>query len=548
MTKFRRAAGKVAQTATTRWPDSRQQRRTVRTRNQSNIYNTTHTTGTGSPHQQNEQHKNRLYYLSSYSGSIIMTTTTTTVETTTSATTTNTIKRRRLPPSSQTQNNKLFPTFLKPPCDYESLYSSYLSEWQGDNNTLRTHVEINDLIVVAAPSERVVVAVTSLGQVIVMKTTMTTMMMMMQGDENENDSTTTKRIIDVSTKPLRTVVLLKNRDGSTRLVVGGDGGMWSLDGWQDHYHATNEETTPPMEEPIIVRISDVAIQEIQVVVFIAAAEVEETSDVYALTKEGHILRYSDGGGKSITIYKKTAKPATTFRFVSSSDKSGGPTLIVIGTAMSEVLLWDVAKAKVVDTLSLTKAFSKGTTHKKASCVYKVTSILVTQQQWWTVGGARVVENNNNGSDPHGCGGGGGGGGGGGFLCTWHGPTRSVAAQVETRETIQGLLLGQDSNNGGGGGGAQGLLLYSIANESVVSLWNSPYQLQRTHRIQMSSCPSGKAMVAATFQQKDNNADDDDDENDKADDSVTLLFVTGVGSKVDVLKDHCCVNTLEISKA
>jgi hypothetical protein len=125
----------------------------------------------------------------------------------------------------------------------------------------------------------------------------------------------------------------------------------------------------------------------------------------------------------------------------------------------------------------------------------VTSIAITNHDWWTVAGKYS------------------GSGTGGFVSTWHGSSRSMVAFCEMCELVQALAVHHQE-------------LYLVAKEGVVSIWNYPYSLQRTHCI-WTSPPSTKA-IAINHHHKNN-----------------LVAVAGVGPKVDILQDHCRVQTLEL---
>ena len=137
--------------------------------------------------------------------------------------------------------------------------------------------------------------------------------------------------------------------------------------------------------------------------------------------------------------------------------------------------------------------------------FVVKSIFVTNGCWWTIGGeiyrsyadryhttisshnqqGRSNTNNNNSNDLT----------TNGFISTWHGPTRTCVSFAKTNEIIQGLLSPTStmteylSRNGffrnviGSSSGSSTTRIfdhdgsfYSIGNEGMVSVWNSPHDL------------------------------------------------------------------------
>jgi WD40 repeat protein len=81
----------------------------------------------------------------------------------------------------------------------------------------------------------------------------------------------------------------------------------------------------------------------------------------------------------------------------------------------------------------------------------ISSCKARDENWWTVAG---------GNGPN----------GGGFISTWHGPSRSLIATVDTRETPQQLAFYSGANG-------SSTTLLSVANESFVSHWQNPLSLE-----------------------------------------------------------------------
>ena len=438
---------------------------------------------------------------------------------------------------------------MKPPCHYQHLYSSYFLEWQEakqSNSMIRNHMDVNDMLVVDnsdGDGNDWLVSVTSLGQVVLIQ--------MQDGDDGEgsiavdspSSSDDKKIIVDVSTEPLRTVALYMGTN-SNQLIVGGEGGIWMLD-----LRSGLGNITPTQ----ILSIPNNTIQEIR---FAHNNRNPEGPIVlYALTKEdGQILQCTmttianDATSNLLrtkVIYKNPMKPVTTFRVQSFplSDSADDSTFLVIGTSVSEVLWWDVQKQKSVDSISLSKeltpkqqqslnAHSRHIKLKTNTFVnYTITSLWCSNDQWWTIGGARTTTNKRGSGSTNGN----ANVGGGGFVCTWHRPTKSMIAAVDTRETIQ-RLIGMKSNNASS-------QLYTLGNESILSVWNSPYQLQRTYRISIHS-PSGKAIAVASDAKSSSSSLTSSQQPLQNTATHPILCVAGVGCKINIIQEHCCVDTID----
>jgi hypothetical protein len=155
------------------------------------------------------------------------------------------------------------------------------------------------------------------------------------------------------------------------------------------------------------------------------------------------------------------------------NNSGGPSNLLLTGGEDGILgIWDRNQDKLVDKIDMANvsdaASSKSQSRAKKPTSRWISSVLPRDENWWTVAGGTEK---------------------GGFLSTFHAPTRSLIASIETHETPQNLAF---CNNA----------IVSVANESVVSHWN-PLSLERTHRVwcgppsayAAAVAPDGKLAVA-----------------------------------------------------
>jgi hypothetical protein len=154
-------------------------------------------------------------------------------------------------------------------------------------------------------------------------------------------------------------------------------------------------------------------------------------------------------------------------------------ILLLGTNQSKVLCWNIATEKFSKPLLLPESDSD------------ITSIISSNQDWWTVASSSSKKGN--------------------FMRTWHGPTRSEISKVQIREIIQGLGVSTATNQ-----------LYSIGNESFLTVWDSPYQLERVHRIRMSAHSNQTLSI-------DN----------------MLMVVAGAGTTIDLVEKNVCLLSMDI---
>jgi hypothetical protein len=297
-------------------------------------------------------------------------------------------------------------------------------------------------------------------------------------------------------------------------------------------------------------------------------------------------------GKKHRPPPKATENATSMLVVSDPKMSSTPTaspLALVGTDHGRVLIVPTGSptkdSPPSSPRSLSLNQSKGrdlvpapAREALSGCI--VTSIMETHNTWWTVAmatsasppGKSTGQKHDTGKD----------GAVGGVLSTWHAPTVTLVAVCPTRESVHSIratapgewassdAADHDAPGAGAGDGFRSAssTFYSIGNESVVSLWTSPYQLERAGRV-WTNPPSSKALaicpadggggggVASTSKSgtppasgangrddADNDRKDDDDD-DSSNYHGCLVAVAGIGTKVDIVLDRCCIETLQL---
>jgi len=196
--------------------------------------------------------------------------------------------------------------------------------------------------------------------------------------------------------------------------------------------------------------------------------------------------------------------------------------LLIGTSESQLLIWTPSGA-TLETIHLysspdqaaKSSSSIGSTTSMIPFEISVTAIGCSNGQWWTIAG--VAKRHHKSRNPPSLSA--AGSNSSSILATIHGPTRSCVSVKECRESISSLMVPNRTCMAGA--------LYTVANEGALSVWESPYQLERSHRI-WTSPPSGKAMAAISMG-----------------DNKTLIVLAGVGPYIDVIQDHCRIQTLNV---
>ena len=223
-----------------------------------------------------------------------------------------------------------------------------------------------------------------------------------------------------------------------------------------------------------------------------------------------------------------------------SNTAGNNPLLLVGSPTSgKILIWDVGNDQGMDSLDVGQAIASSSSPaadsfssnispskmSKKSTFYgrsssptpptvqhqpRITAMNLSEH-WWTIAGGKS--------------------GGpyqsleGGFIATFHGPSRSLVTCTTTRECIQHIaslsVIDEHANDS---------RLVTVANEGVVSYWDSTYSLQRTHRV-WTSPQSSKSVAVLPWT--------NDGPND------TTVAVGGVGPTVDILQDCCKTQMLTL---
>lgn len=165
----------------------------------------------------------------------------------------------------------------------------------------------------------------------------------------------------------------------------------------------------------------------------------------------------------------------------------------------------------------------------------VSQILETHQgNWWT-----VVANRKGGAIPqqhqqqHYL----------GLLSTWHAPSMTLLASTETREAIHRVATTLQEGDAG---------FYSVANHQAITVWKSPFQLERTGRIWStplssyavaSSSSATVISLSSGAQERSPIAIDNDAVSGSH--SMEVVAVAGVGNKIDLLVNQCQIQVLTL---
>ncbi|CAJ1960013.1 unnamed protein product [Cylindrotheca closterium] len=186
------------------------------------------------------------------------------------------------------------------------------------------------------------------------------------------------------------------------------------------------------------------------------------------------------------------------------------TSLLVGTNQSKVHCWDIEKQAYSEPLDLS-SFNNSKLEEETAV--RVTAISSIQSDWWTIAGSIISDETWTGSfrkkkagykRPV------------SFLGTWHGPSKSRAQLVSNiLESIQGLLVAASGQ------------LYSIGNVPTLTVFESPYQLERPRRIG-TNAKSNKAICCGLMNGG--------------------LAVAGVGSKVDLVQSSVRLQSLDLLQA
>jgi hypothetical protein len=118
----------------------------------------------------------------------------------------------------------------------------------------------------------------------------------------------------------------------------------------------------------------------------------------------------------------------------------------------------------------------------------------------------------------------------GRIATWHAPSKALVASYETPEAVSSISSLPTDACRSHTSNSDEMLLYSVANNQVVSLWRSPYLLKRMGRL-WTTAPSNKAIASVVCGGRRG--------------ATTFMAAAGVGNSVDIYADHCRARTLTI---
>lgn len=131
-------------------------------------------------------------------------------------------------------------------------------------------------------------------------------------------------------------------------------------------------------------------------------------------------------------------------YLHSLDLVPNSNLLIAGGEDGILEVWDTDTDKRVDCIDLSQDLPKQERW--------ISSCRARDKHWWSIAG---------GFD------------GGGFLATIHVPSRSVTCCLERRETLQQICYHENA-------------LISVGNESYISFWNDPLNLQNPARVRSHS--------------------------------------------------------------
>jgi hypothetical protein len=446
---------------------------------------------------------------------------------------------------------------LPPPCTYQGLYSSYGKEWEERRKTIPIHVDISDLASFSNfPGSSGLAACTSLGEVVLFRASAASSSTSSPGErshrqyDQENDrngrclieQTPVKRW-KVSQGPLTSIQVVVGGSAddaaaanSIQILVGGEEGLFSISFPHASWTAAAADAAAVSKwSSVTCRVQQQLVDEAADRVFVLGEEHGRIVQVYSLSSQKLLQSIDLGQSRASTL-------ALAASYDDDDDDDQGPstttmtTTLLIGTTDSQLIIWNSpGTMEMIRLSSSDEPDSKSVggnnsaeTHPKMMLPFDVavTSICASRDQWWTIAGSACHHhhNNNNKSRSNTT---------GGVLATLHGPTRTLVSCTATREMIHSIAINNDSNHGGGDP-----RVYTAANEGVVSVWESPYRLERQARI-WTNPASGHAITSIPLGGGDSTT--------TTTTTTSVIAISGVGSQVDILQDACRVQSLNINQ-
>lgn len=361
--------------------------------------------------------------------------------------------------------------------------STYQEQWAERRQGTPVHVDVTAL----ASSEGLLVGCTSWGEVFLWE---------------EEEKEVAVRRWQVSSLPLKSIQIRdaigNDHPRHDRLVlVGGKEGMWTIP-LKDHIPIHSDSNK---WDTVTFDVRQILVDMNRVFVLGELGEMH----VYALPDNKLVQTIDLNGSKATTMALAGSDEVLAESDHDSQQQSMdlGRSLL-IGTADSKILQWTptttTTRASKVEVIGLyepdTSKAERTSTGCRGSLPFEitVTAMHCTDDNWWIIAGI-----GKNKKSPY-----------RNILATLHGSTRTLICQKVVRETIHGIHYQSQSAH-----------LYTIANEGVVSVWDSPYRLELMQRL-WSSPPSARAIVNL---------------------GSTMVAVAGIGPKVDLFENNCRVQSL-----
>ncbi len=358
---------------------------------------------------------------------------------------------------------------------------SYREEWEHRRQQTAAHVDVTGLLSIGGA----LVACTSLGEVMIWEPTRSDVARSIC-PSNETLSLpleqTPSRRWKVTTQKLKSIQCYdESENGDFNILIGGEEGLWTISKVRCNNKGADKW------KAIVPNVRQILVDRDRVYVLVEIGSIQ----VYSLSDQHFLYSIDMNGSHASTMALNP--PLDTVADDQISDCRYRS--LLIGTIDSRILFWSETVDSIMESIHLypSDSFKSNSPASKLPFEIMVTSIHCSQDQWWTIAG--VCRNKK--SPPNRC-----------ILATLHGPTRTLVSHKETRENIH--VIESISSR-----------VYTIANEGVVSIWESPFHLERVQRI-WASPPSGRAMVVFNSSQ---------------------LAVAGVGSKIDIFEHDCRIQSL-----
>jgi hypothetical protein len=396
-------------------------------------------------------------------------------------------------------NNKKRKQSIPPPFHYdEKLYSSYRFEWEVRKRLFPPPLQVTSLCFLK--EDNTLLAGTSLGTV-----------MMYQQEEGDGSEW---KYLGERKLGNHEITFLHAVSSSSKLAVvvvaGGLGGLW----WWPNVKETMNDT-----------IARASAKDHYKNLAVVQAQAND-SHIYITTPKQTLFQIdlslllsdeeNSNSIKPIHITLDTSPTSACYEITAlhlTASLSGSENQwLLLGTDQSKVLCWDVNQQTFSKPLVL-KDDDTTSNSNTTTATTRVTAMASIHPDWWTIAGITTEGKVNKEN----------------FVTTWHGPTQSrIQGVSNVRENIQGLLV-------------FGNQLYSVGNENVLTVWDSPYQLEkRVHRI-WTSAPSNSVLIAtASCSSSDTTTTTTATNNG--------IAIAGVGCKIDLIQRHVCLQSLDLLQA